>query len=744
MSTINDGLIFGLDIGTRTIIGIVGHQERDKFIVHKSVCVSHEERAMLDGQVHNIEKVAFSVGIVKEMLEEAVGCELNEVAVAAAGRALNTQIVEVQKEYDEPRQLTKLDIEELEMYGVERAQNTLQAEEKFDIKEYICVGHSVVSYYLEDYLIMSLEGHKAKKAGVKLIATFLPKAVVEGLYAVANVVGLEIKLMTLEPIAAMHALIPPHLRLLNLVLVDVGAGTSDIAITKEGGVYNYGMIPIAGDEITEMLVHKYLIDFNTADRIKQEITFKEEVEFTDIMGIPNTASRTEIEEAISPIVEVLAGLIADKILELNSEPPNAVFCVGGGSQVLGLTDKISQKLDIMSQRVAVKQGVHVEGVIDEKREIEGPQMVTPYGICMIAGKSDKSNFITIHFKGAPVKLFYNKTLKVVDILTNLGIEHNKFFPTRGKSLFFKIDKKRQQVRGLQGNAGQILLNGKLSAIDALIKNNDKLEVVYATEGEDAKGKISEFIDNQKTIAINNKKIKLPLLFMNGNSISYDYWVQNNDEITTVNLVDVKSVNTYFGKENLINIVNNKEVDGNYILKDGDSITWKTQPVIKDVYKDKPSLNQKKPVQQKEKIEEKKIEEKIYEQIDEEQLLREYAIKELGIKADEIKLSIPKKNPSTTPSTTIASTPAMVKQGPSAQDKPKPIGNNSLNLIAVQVNGKIINIPAKKDLIFVNVFDYIDFNLQKPQGAIKLVLNGRQANYTDVLKNGDKIEIYWEK
>lgn len=56
--------------------------------------------------------------------------------------------------------------------------------------------------------------------------------------------------------------------MLNLALVDVGAGTSDICITKEGSVIAYGMIPIAGDELTMAIVDKYLVDFDTAEAIK--------------------------------------------------------------------------------------------------------------------------------------------------------------------------------------------------------------------------------------------------------------------------------------------------------------------------------------------------------------------------------------------------------------------------------------------------------------------------------------------
>ena len=56
--------------------------------------------------------------------------------------------------------------------------------------------------------------------------------------------------------------------MLNIALVDVGAGTSDISITREGSIIAYGMIPYAGDELTELIVQQYLVDFQTAEKMK--------------------------------------------------------------------------------------------------------------------------------------------------------------------------------------------------------------------------------------------------------------------------------------------------------------------------------------------------------------------------------------------------------------------------------------------------------------------------------------------
>ena len=109
----------------------------------------------------------------------------------------------------------------------------------------------MIRYYLNGYEIGNLEGHKAHTIGADVLATFLPEEVVDGLYAAVDQADLEVSNLTLEPIAAINVAIPERFRLLNIALVDVGAGTSDISVVKEGSVIAFGMMPLAGDEITE-------------------------------------------------------------------------------------------------------------------------------------------------------------------------------------------------------------------------------------------------------------------------------------------------------------------------------------------------------------------------------------------------------------------------------------------------------------------------------------------------------------
>ena len=330
--------VFGLDIGTRNVIGTVGYKnEDDEFIVVAQYIKEHETRAMLDGQIHDIGRVARTLNVVKTELEQQIGQPLTEVCIAAAGRVLKTITTHVEYDYAEESVVTGEDIHTLELLGIEKAQEALKENNDTKYKFY-CVGYSVVKYYLNEELFISIEGHKANKIGCDIIVTFLPEDVVDGLYAAVGQIGLTVANMTLEPIAAINVAIPENYRMLNIALVDVGAGTSDISITRDGSIVAYGMIPYAGDELTEVIVQHYLVDFKTAESIKLSSTIDDEVTYKDIMSIEHTIPSSDVWEVVAPVVEKITTEVASKIKELNGgETVSACFVVGGGGKVHGFT-----------------------------------------------------------------------------------------------------------------------------------------------------------------------------------------------------------------------------------------------------------------------------------------------------------------------------------------------------------------------------------------------------------------------
>ena len=122
-------LVFGLDIGTRSVVGTVGYKKNinDFTVVAQAVRV-HETRAMMDGQIHDINRVAETIREVKQNLEKQIGKKLEEVCIAAAGRVLKTITVHVDTEFPQEIVVDTEVIRTLELMGVESAYQKMKAE----------------------------------------------------------------------------------------------------------------------------------------------------------------------------------------------------------------------------------------------------------------------------------------------------------------------------------------------------------------------------------------------------------------------------------------------------------------------------------------------------------------------------------------------------------------------------------------------------------------------------------------
>ncbi|KUK81811.1 MAG: Uncharacterized protein XD97_0562, partial [Pelotomaculum thermopropionicum] len=409
--------IFALDIGTRTVIGIIALVESGRLRIAAQHVVEHESRTMFDGQIHNISEVAGTVLEVKRTLEKKVGFKLDRAAIAAAGRSLITKRCRAEMEIKSEVEIDGNLINSLEVAGIKSAHRELDSEVLEGPERYYCVGYSVVKYYLNGYPITNLAGHSGSLISADILATFLPESVVNSLYAVLRRAELEPVNLTLEPIAALEVLIPENMRLLNLALVDIGAGTSDIAITRKGSVAAYGMVPVAGDEITECIAEAYLVDFNEAERIKRLLESGGDIVYKDILGTENTVPAAEVAKIIEPELDRLTAELTSAILSLNGgEPPRTVFCVGGGARLPGLTDGLSRRLGIDSRKVAVRGREAVNNVIVEEEGLDGPEGVTVTGIGVVAVKRYNRNFVAVRVNGEEFSLFNSKDLNVANAL----------------------------------------------------------------------------------------------------------------------------------------------------------------------------------------------------------------------------------------------------------------------------------------------------------------------------------------
>ncbi len=566
--------IYALDIGTRNVVGVIAQiVEDDKLKIISHYVVNHRERAMYDGQIHDIEKIKKIIIEVTEKLSQETGYKLESVSIAAAGRALKTVQTEVMASLVEDVEIDQNLLNQLEAEGIQNAQSQMDNSEDGKTVNYYCVGYSAQAYLLDGINISNPLGHKGKLLNLNLIATFLPRSVVDSLYTAVDKAGLSVKRLTLEPIAALAITVPEKFRLLNIALVDIGAGTSDIAITKDGLIYAYGMVDLAGDELTEALVSKYLLDFETAENLKIGLSSSAEQSFTDIVGIKHTLENAEILKALDDKIQMIVSTIGDEIIRINDGAPVAVFLIGGGSQLPSFARYLATKLDLAEERVVIKAVDNLEQIEFMAEALNGPKFITPLGIAYVSRTEEEGDFIEFTVNSSPVKLYNTKELKLLDALVLLGHNTRALLPQTGESVIVEVNGKFKRFHGEAGEPAVVSLNGKSASLEDYIKFGDVIEVSFATVGEAAKPKLSDIVDLDGQIYYGNQPLYLfQNVKINGEDIAEDIALKTGDQINFTKLESFQDLSDYVDVDISELLINGEIMASDYQLKTGDKIT----------------------------------------------------------------------------------------------------------------------------------------------------------------------------
>lgn len=716
--------IFALDIGTRNVVGLIGHNEEDVFCIDYAVSVPHTQRAMVDGQIEDIPEVARVVKNVKEKLEDKSGIFLTNVSIAAAGRALRTRRVELSFNVEDKESITEDDVQSYEMEAALKAQDELDAESADSNVSFYCVGHTVVQYLLDDYKIKSLIGHKGKKISVELIAAFLPGSVVESLYAVMDMNDLEVSSLTLEPIAAMNVIIPPEVRLINVALVDIGAGTSDIAISQNGSIVAYAMSTTAGDEITEEIVKKYIVDFETAETMKLS-SDKAKITYSDILGFEHTVESIQFFEELKPVVKQLADNISDSIIEVNGQSPAAVFLVGGGSLIPHLAELVAEKLEMPENRVAVGKSAVMKNVSFGKTQTASPEFVTPIGIGITATHNKGYDFSVITLNDKKIRIFDTRTLRIVDLLMNAGYKSAQVIGHSGRSLSFTLNGEKQFMKGKLAVPAEVKVNGEAAALETAVKQGDVIEFKPAECGENAEAKISDIAGDVtvSSVTVDGEKYAFGVIAkVNNRQVAGDYQIQNSDSVTVSEIETLGDLMQVlpFDTTVLDFYKSGKLLSFDYYLQDKDDIVTADKPDEKALRK--VTADTSIPTVSTVPDDPMPLESGFTEAFAR-QIRGEEAVPQKMEKPQEVQETVPQEK---------------VQEAP-----PAPANDEFF----IMLNGERIVLPPRPNNLpheFIELMAIADIDLDSPppSGDMILKLNGKDVSFMDIINSGDTAIIRW--
>lgn len=763
--------IFALDIGTRNVVGIIGHMDDGIFCVDCAESIPHKRRAMIDGQIEDIPVVASVTKQVRERLESKSGIKLERVAIAAAGRALKTRRTEMTFDVKDMESISEDDVKSFELETTLKAQDELDTEITDAKMSFYCVGHTVVQYLLDDYKIGSLIGHKGKKVSVELIAAFLPSPVVESLYAVTDMNGLEVSSLTLEPIAAMNIVIPPEIRLINVALVDIGAGTSDIAIAQNGSIVAYAMSTTAGDEITEEIIRKYLVDFATAEEMKLS-SYMDKIEYTDILGYKHSIDREEFFASLFPAVDSLADDIVNNILSANGQAPAAVFLVGGGSLIPDLTKYVADKLEIPENRVAVGKNEVMKNVSFGSSQISGPEFVTPIGIGVTATYNSGYDFSVVTLNDKKMRVFDTRAVRVIDLLTAAGYRSTQIIGRSGRNLNFTLNGEKQILKGGHATVAEVTLNGENVSLETIVKQGDKLVFKPAESGANAEVRVSDIAGDVSPyrVYIDGTEYLFGVLArVNDKQVSGDYKIQNLDEVTVSEIetlgdlmqvlpFDTTTLNFYRA---------GKLLSADYYLSDGDDIVTSDKVLddnaskagrlakaIAEGFSEQEAVSAV-PAALTEQTESAAETESVSEvQSAAEEVVTTSEEKEAVSEVSEVS-ETPAADRAEEPAETLGETETeenvpTAETAEAASEAPEaPEAASAEEEFKIILNGKTItleNRPASMPHEFIELMALADIDLENPPAGANMILtlNGKDISFMDVIHSGDVAVIKWDK
>ncbi len=706
--------IYALDIGTRSVIGILAVPEGDKVRIIALEKEQHAARTMMDGQIEDIEKVAQVVQIVTKRLEEKVNCTLKRAFVAAAGRALRTQKGSAKIEYDAPQTLSTEQINTLEAAAVAQAEKNIAQElhdKSQEFGRFFLVGYTATKLVIDGYPITTLQGHSGQVVQAEVVATFLPSEVIESLYSVLRICNLQVASITLEPIAALNAAIPTDLRLLNLALIDIGAGTSDIAICRDGGVIGYTMATIAGDEITECIMKACLVDYLTAERMKTQLAFTEDIEFVDILGLEQTLSVTELEKIVEREKTMLTDEIASEIIKINGNAPSAVFLAGGGSKLADLCQCVAKSLGMDKKRVAIAGGHFKNSAVSDIIDLNDPEYTTPLGIAVSAGLGLLSDSYRIKLNGEIAKLFRNEGVSALEILMMNGYSYIDLIGKNGKNLSVDINGKRKIYHGTPSVPAMLLVNGEEVSPSFVLHAGDEIDFVAAKQGKDAHITAARVLKDYGAVSI----------LVNGEGVPKTYVLKNGDFIETEKPKAPKKTKKAKGKSERASKPSSSAANAKN-TKQGAS--------VKEAVNTKQSENAPK--------QEATIDiglAHIERQKQSSQNITENKKGESAAQAEPVQIEQRSANESETENT------AQTKKAQSTSESTNTQSKKAYK--SFTLNDAPLKMPLKTDgseYYLMDLLELSDIDFTNKDKTVEMKINGKDANFSDVLQNGDVIEI----
>jgi cell division protein FtsA len=406
-----NNIVVGLDIGTTKIVAVVG--ERSENGKYKVIGYGHNPSAGVHrGDVINIMHTAESITKAIEQARKTSGVDIQEVYVGIAGQHIRTFQLERELTRSNPdAEISTAEIREF----IKRQYNTA-------IKPGEKIIHVLPQFFALDNHSNILENEIAGMAGNQLSATFhivtANEIALRNIYRSVERAGLTVAGCILEPFASAESVLDSRDREVGVVLVDIGGGTTDIAIFNEGVLVHTAVIPIAGNMITDDIQKGCSLENNIAEKLKVQFgsVFADADGDTKIISIPGyrnqparEISQTSLAGVLKSRVQEILECVDYEIRNLNITKPfiGGIVLTGGGSKLSGIISFSEFITGIDSRQGYANEHLEESQFSETLRD---PIFATATGLLIFGIRDEEENEEFVASKNKPIEISATATV----------------------------------------------------------------------------------------------------------------------------------------------------------------------------------------------------------------------------------------------------------------------------------------------------------------------------------------------
>ncbi len=395
-----DNSILALDIGTEFIKAVIAKVNGDRLEVIGVGKARQKYSSMHSGAIADIAAVVRCAEDALIEAEDQAGFQAKRVVIGLAGELVkgNTSTIK----YRRPLSDKPLDMQEIELIiskvqdmARDRARRQIGFEIGNDSVEVKLINSAIVSLHIDGYKVSNPLGFQGKDVAVQIYTAFAPMVHIGALERVTDELGLELMAVAAEPFAVSRAMVGSDASSsFTAVLIDIGGGTTDIAVVSDGGVEGTRMFGIGGRSFTRVLERDLNLSYDDAEKIKINLSNE---------NLPEVVE-DGANQALTKVVDTwLSGVeLGLEDFDAVDNLPTQVLLCGGGASLHRLVESLTEGDWYKDLSFTTKPTVRyisaedVVGVENKTKNVIDHTFITAFGLLRVGydtiiGISDSDN-----------------------------------------------------------------------------------------------------------------------------------------------------------------------------------------------------------------------------------------------------------------------------------------------------------------------------------------------------------------